>query len=154
MTYEMYRYIFMGGAILSVLMLLVSVLLFVVLKIPKVIGDLNGSNARRAIAMIREQNTSTGEKTFKSSSVNRERGRLTDKISQSGRLEQNPASDAGAMRTSKISTAELDGAGETTMLEPVGEETTLLSSAQDMVFEIEFDITYIHSDEIIENGRY
>ena len=60
MTYEIYRYIFLGGAILAGIMFAVSVLVFFLLKIPTVIGDLTGANARKAIENIRNQNESTG----------------------------------------------------------------------------------------------
>ena len=165
MTYEIYRYIFYGGAILSVIMLITSVLLFIFLKIPNVIGDLTGSNARKAIENIRSQNEHMGNKVYKSSAVNRARGKLTDKITPSGRL-QNSKDGAGAMRTEKISTINLaedekNQAEETTVLN--SSETTVLSenySASETtvlgqsefgspVFEIEYEITYIHTDEAI-----
>ena len=49
MTYDIYRYIFIGGAVLAGLMLVLSIVLFIVLKIPSVIGDLSGSTAKKAI---------------------------------------------------------------------------------------------------------
>lgn len=68
------------------ILLLVAVALFFLLDIKKVIGDLTGITAKRAIENIRQQNEQTGEKNYKSSSVNLARGKLTDKISQSGKL--------------------------------------------------------------------
>ena len=50
MTYEIYHWIFIGGAILAGLMLALTVLLFFRYRIPRVIGDLTGSTARKAIA--------------------------------------------------------------------------------------------------------
>lgn len=185
MTYETYRYIFIGGAILTAILFVVSVILFIVLKIPDVIGDLSGATARKAIENIRNQNESTGEKTYKSSYVNRERGKLTDKISQSGTLIKNPSGSIwGAMATEKISTQKLlqESANETTVLSAENEttvlgsnETTVLNSgnnqhmAQEIgsainetvllspsmaystgVFEIEYEITFIHTEEVIE----
>jgi hypothetical protein len=124
-------------------MFAVSVLVFFLLKIPTVIGDLTGSNARRAIENIRNQNESTGEKTYRSSAVNRERGKVTDKISPSGRLmEKTSGSLHGAMGTAKISTQDIPGRpvpSSTTVLDPSetagttvlggGNETTLLETA-------------------------
>lgn len=179
MTYEIYRYIFFGGAALAVLMLLISVLLFFVYKIPHVVGDLTGANARKAIENIRNQNEISGDKLYKTSKVNRERGKLTDKISPSGRLIRNPTDllGGGAMATEKIGTQNLQpiadettvldaGANETTVLDAGGNETTVLgvganettvlsaveapAQPESMVtFEIEYDITYIHTDEVI-----
>ena len=182
MTYEIYRYIFLGGAILAGIMLVVSVLVFFLLKIPTVIGDLNGSNARKAIENIRSLNESTGDKTYRSSPVNRERGKITDKITPSGHLIKNPSESLhGAMATEKIGTQTLHpieaadetmvlnngfaGSDETTVLDggfSAGNETTVLycegssnettiltSDTLDNVFVIEYEITYIHSDEVI-----
>lgn len=187
--YEVYRYIFIGGAILAAILFIISVILFFVLKIPSVIGDLSGATARKAIEDIRNQNETTGEKVYKSSLVNRERGKLTDKISPSGNLIKNPSGGIwGAMTTEKISTQKLseDAANETTVLSSNettvlgggnettvlggnettvlnGGETTLLDSmpvmnetsllSPDMmpsgIFEIEYEITFIHTTEVI-----
>lgn len=185
MTYEIYRYIFIGGAILAGILLLVTVLLFVVLKIPTVIGDLTGATAKKAIENIRNQNEVSGDKTYKSSQVNSERGKLTDKISMSGNLIRNGSGViGGAMATEKIGTQQLPvqpqadettvlGTNETTVLGMGGNETTVLNvssgetdvlsmnsgagettvleSMQPDIFEIEYEITYIHTDEVI-NG--
>lgn len=178
MTYEIYRYIFLGGAILAGIMFVVSVLVFFLLKIPTVIGDLTGANARKAIESIRNQNESTGDKTYRTSQVNRERGKITDKISPSGRLIKDPSHSLhGAMGTEKISTqrlhsedvtnettvltsgsettvltSELTGGSETTLLsqETHANETTVLNAPPIVnTFAIEYEITYIHTDEII-----
>lgn len=163
MSYEIYRYIFYGGAILAAVMLVVTVILFFVYKIPTVIGDLTGANARKAIENIRNQNESSGDKLYKTSQVNRERGKLTDKISPSGSLMRDPSGvlGGGAMATEKISTQELppeanettvlDAANETTVLNSEFGETTLLDAQSDVapVFQIEYEITYIHTDEVI-----
>ena len=187
MTYEIYRYIFIGGAILAGILLLVTILLFVFLRIPTVIGDLTGATARKAIENIRNQNEVSGDKTYKSSQVNSERGKLTDKISMSGSLIRNGSGViGGAMATEKISTQQLPvqtQENETTVLSTGGNETTVLSMdtgettvlnisagetdvlsvnsnmgetmvldyGQPAIFEIEYEITYIHTDEVI-NG--
>ena len=56
MTYDIYRLIFIVGAIACAVMFVVSVILFITLKIPNVIGDLTGRNAKKAIENIRKQN--------------------------------------------------------------------------------------------------
>lgn len=198
LQYEVYLYIHYGAAILAVIMLLITIILFFALKIPAVIGDLSGATARKAIENIRNQNESTGEKEHAPSAVNRERGRLTDKISPSGNLLRNPSNKlGGGMRTEKISTQKLsEDANETTVLYSGGNETTVLGGNEttilsgnettvlsnmgagettllsDMgvngetgkltteasvmpaapavsIFEIEYEITFIHSQEVI-----
>ena len=55
MTYEIYRYIFLGALIASGVCLAITVMLFFTMKIPKVISDLSGRTARKAIENIRLQ---------------------------------------------------------------------------------------------------
>lgn len=55
MTYEMYRYIFVIAAVLCGVMFGVSVLLFSLLKIPAVIGNLSGSTARKVSGRLRKR---------------------------------------------------------------------------------------------------
>ena len=182
MTYEIYRYIFLGGTVLTIIMFIVSVLVFFLLNIPNVIGDLTGSNARKAIEDIRNSNERTGEKTYRTSPVNRERGKLTDKISASGRLIKSPSRSLhGAMSTEKISTQQLKSDNEITETVLLSNdfsessETTVLSAdfsdsyetsvlgSEDYIngtsvlnsqsfsneFIVEYEITYVHTNEII-----
>lgn len=175
MTYDVYRYIFMGALIFSVVMLIVSVLLFAALNIPKVIGELSGATAKKAIRNIKEQ--AENVKDNKESTVNRQRGRLTDKISESGRLIRMETNQLGmGVVTEKIGTQEFAGGNETTVLTQnetavldknettvlsqdettvlTQNDTTVLTQSNESVigtlFEIEYEITYIHTNERIE----
>lgn len=164
MTYDTYRYIFMIAGILCGVMVVISIILFFTLKIPQVIGDLSGSTARKAIQDIREKNELSGDKTYKTSTVNQNRGKLTDKISQSGRIAQSIQGPLGTgVVTSKIATQNLKPvSNETTVLKvqndvgltgklPAGETTVLsVEELEEMLFEIEFDITFIHTNEIVQ----
>lgn len=106
MTYEVYHYLSIGAAVACGLMIALSVVLFFVLKIPKVISDLSGRTARRAIEDIRRQNETSGDKSHRSSFVNLHRGKVTDKISNSRRIQHpTPAGNA----TTKIATQNLRG---------------------------------------------
>ena len=175
MTYEIYRYIFIGAAIAAGVMLAVTLILFFVLKIPGVIGDLSGRTARKAIADIRNHNMSANTDNIGS-------GKLTDKITASGRLMERRDS-SGNKYTDKVSTEKLieqnklSGSNETTLLNNgnettvlnAGNETTVLnsySSGQTVILNsdtagfkdiqsagyvnVESDITFIHSAEIID----
>lgn len=51
-TYDIYRLIFIVGAISCAVMFVVSVILFITLKIPNVIGDLTGRNAKRQLKIL------------------------------------------------------------------------------------------------------
>lgn len=165
MTYEMYRYVFLGAAVACGVFLTLSLVLFFALHIPKVISDLTGRTARKAIENIRMQNEQTGDKSYQSSSVNLKRGKLTDRISRSGRLISRDTTPFGTgVITEKISTqrlpveettgvtAVLTTAGDTTILDEVAGETTLLGTADQastQVFTIEYEITFIHTTEVI-----
>lgn len=182
MTYEIYRYIFIGAAIACGIMLAVTVLLFFVLKIPAVIGDLSGRTARKAIADIRNNNMSADSDNTGSSE-------LTDKITSSGKLIRRHGS-RGEKYTDKISTEKLieqntmSGSNKTALLN-AGNETTLLNTGMETsklnpgnetavlnsnsgqtamlntadvsmgmnisgYVNVELDITFIHTDEIID----
>ena len=52
MTYDIYRLIFIVGSIAGAVMFVVSVILFITLKIPNVIGDLTGRNAKRQLKIL------------------------------------------------------------------------------------------------------
>lgn len=162
MTYDMYRYVFLGALAACGVFLAISIILFFTLRIPKVISDLSGRTARKAIENIRLQNEQSGDKTYKSSAVNLQRGKLTDKISGSGRLIPRNATPFGTgVITEKISTQQLDVAedvGETTLLSQTEGasaqnsdtgETELLDTSARQLFVIEHEITFLHTDEVI-----
>lgn len=178
MTYDIYRYIFIGAAILCGIMFIASVFVFIFLKIPKVISDLSGATARKAIKNIREQNEATGNKAHKVSSFNQARGKLTDKITPSGSVIQRSKEQMCGISTTKISTQQLSDnitGTETTVLsaenfseetsvlsqqgsvnetavlskERFADETTPLAEKSSSDFCIEYEITFIHTDEII-----
>lgn len=175
MTYDIYRYMFIIAAILCGIMFVASVLIFILLKIPKVISDLSGATARKAIKTIREQNEASGDKGYKVSAFNEARGKLTDKISPSGNVIQQHQMHMQGINTTKIATQQLpvDEASnqttvleyhnETTVLDNVGagatsvllenmisDATTVLNEvSHTSLFAIEYEITYIHTQEMI-----
>lgn len=184
MSYDIYRYMFFGSAALALVMLVVTLILFITLKIPYVIGDLTGINARKGIAAIRSRNEESGVKTYDSSPVNRERGKITDKISAPGQIMPKVSADGGAMRTEKIGTEHLrrqaqqsaptyaevaEGMAEHSNQEPVYAmsgpadetsvlaqdgmplygQTSVLAADDEQIFQIEFEIRFVHSDMVI-----
>ena len=139
------------------ILLLVAVALFFLLDIKKVIGDLTGITAKRAIENIRQQNEQTGEKNYKSSSVNLARGKLTDKISHSGKLIKNTSGIGISPHTEKFSTTELNpDNGQTAILNDSVSETTVLSNPENETtvlnkeFSVEVEMGFAESSEIIE----
>ena len=134
MSVELLQTLSLISYLLAGILFLVAVALFFLLQVPKLFGDITGSNARKAIENIRQQNESTGDKAYKPSKVNAQRGKVTDKMTASGKLA--PPRDTG-MGVS-MQTAKLKGmpAEATTVLQPA-EETTLLGSNETTVLQPE-----------------
>lgn len=179
MTVELLQSLSLMSFILCGVFLLTAIILFFVLKVPGLIGDISGANARKAIENIRRQNESSGDKAYKPSAVNVQRGQLTDKISASGRLEHRTGKLGGGVGTEKLNTQLLlqeaarsaaSGSHETTLLNnkenmtilldtdgnettrlDVGSETTLLSQENTTdAFCIDVEFGFCESAEIIE----
>ncbi len=154
MTYETYHTVFLSAGIFAIIFAVCSVLLFVLLKIPKVVGDLSGRTARKGIADIREQNVRTGDKRHKTSAVNLDRGRITDRITDSGNIQRVGKTVNTGVMTQKIKmpeSEEMTETSETTVL-PTAEysETVVLDEIRmDDDFAIEEEICFIHTDETI-----
>ena len=81
------------------------------------------------------QNEYSGDKAHKPSPINVSRGKITEKISKSGRLQQSAISFGGSPGTEKFATTQLSaytsapetdfGAAETTLLDPSMNETSV-----------------------------
>ncbi len=65
--------------LLSGISLALSVFFWFFFGIPAVAGDLTGRTARKSIARMRDANERSGVKPYRSSKVNADRGRVTDK---------------------------------------------------------------------------
>lgn len=141
MSVELLQTLSLALYIVAGVLFLVGIALFFLLDVPKLYGDVSGRTAKKAIEAIRQQNESTGNKAYKPSAVNAERnaerGKLTDKITQSGRLQSQTTGLPVSVGTEKLDTSTLmpqpsettvlaEAANETTVLEqPVGETTVL-----------------------------
>lgn len=154
MTVDLLQTISLVSYILSAVLLLVSAALFFLLAVPKLFGDVTGSTARKAIENIRRQNESDGDKAYKPSVVNASRGKLTDKISPSGKLERALAGGDINVGTQKLTTIDLSPAvNETTVLNnsaAASAETSVLSSQSNCGFSVDYEIQFIESSEFIE----
>ena len=136
MSYDTYRLIFIGAAIACGVMFLVSVTLFIVFKIPNIIGNLTGHSAKKAIEDIKKQQN---ESYVINGEANESHLNGKKKI------------------TEKISTARLDRAEETTVLGNGNsrvEETTILGDGNSNVEET-IMLGYNGTEEttLLGNGR-
>jgi len=68
------------GFSLSVIALVVTVFMFIKMNILSVIGDLSGRTVAKEIKEMRNINASSGDKRFRSSQTNINRGMLTEKV--------------------------------------------------------------------------
>ena len=144
MSYETYRLIFLIGAILAGVMLVTAIVLFFVLKIPRVIGDLTGATARKAIEGIRSQTEQSGDKEQKRSvsPSGRLQGRVTKKLeSENARTDEKMSTQKLPAESHKHGKEKGKGtapettllAPETTLLAPESNETTILTGYEETV---------------------
>jgi len=161
MSVELLQNLSMIFYIAAAVLLLVAVALFFLLDIKRVVGDVSGSTARKAIETIRQQNEESGNKAYRSSPFNVARGKITDKISPSGRL----ARHSGTLEVS-VGTSELasdienpseagQSVQETTVLNESGNlepssDTTILSYKNPGEFTVDYEIEFCESSEIIQ----
>lgn len=76
-TAEILSLVSLISYILAGVFLALTVLFWFVFKIPTVVGDLSGRTAKKSIEKMRQANARTGNKSYRSSPVNKERGMLT-----------------------------------------------------------------------------
>ena len=123
MTVETLHYIAMAAFIASALVFLLSVALFFLLDIPKVVGELTGSTARKSIQKIQEHNKNNSGKLVHSSDPNSH----VTKPSKTGRV---------GVGTEKFKTSTLEAKNsETTVL--VNNETTILTNNNETTILVE-----------------
>lgn len=70
-------YIAFAGAVVC---LILAVILFIKFKIPTVIGDLSGKNAKRVIQQMRETNSQKGNPAFKPGKKNEKYKKRTEEL--------------------------------------------------------------------------
>ena len=173
MTVEMMQNLSTLSYIVAAVMFVITVMLFFLLNVPRLIGDISGATARKAIESIRQQNEMSGDKAYKPSPVNSKRGRVTDRISDYGTVHNSFSGMAVNVGTEDLQMKGQPAAGgqdrtdETTVLSEnrqvqASSETTVLSKGmlnieesgpkyiQPSAFEIEYNIGFCGSTEVIE----
>lgn len=149
--------------IVSGLCFVLAIFFFVKFGIPTVIGDLTGRTARKSIAKMRESNEKSGNKSYKPSTANINRGKITDTMPNSGKKinnkkisksNENEQPETELLNTNK---AELNENIESTGLLNEDDETALLELSEanetEKVGKIKLnmldDVVLIHTDEVI-----
>lgn len=59
-----------------------AIVFWFLFKIPSIIGDLSGRNARKSIQKMRANNEKSGNKSYRPNSFNIKRGKLTEKMEE------------------------------------------------------------------------
>ncbi len=121
MSYDIFNYIAIGALVLSIVMLIATVLIFFLLNIRGAIGDITGSNKRKAIENIHNQSAVHDPHPRSASKVDYESKTTSARLAHE------------SMETAKIRTQDrYDSmeASETTSLNTSSSETTVLSAAE------------------------
>ncbi|MBS7359128.1 MAG: hypothetical protein KIG53_00825 [Oscillospiraceae bacterium] len=101
---------------LAAVCLLLAVFTFIIFKIPNVIGDLTGRNARKSIEKMRDANEKSGKKSYRPHPVASDRGTLTEPIKQS-KKESKKLSETVKTEPQRKESQTFDGNSATDVLE-------------------------------------
>lgn len=150
--------------IVAALCAILAAVLFIVFKIPTVIGDLSGRTARKSIARMRSNNEKSGVKSYRTSSANAARGKLTSTMhgidkQKSSKKDVAKASEFGQMPETGL-LAENKGAAteESTALLITPDETDILtetlqppaSRGKGIELNMLEEVMLVHTDEVIQ----
>lgn len=144
---------------------------FITFKIPNVIGDLSGRNARKSIEQMRESNEKGGSKSHRPHPVASARGTLTEPIKQnSSKLKKQKQVTSKPQAVSKVETKDnsatdvLDDPNATQKLDYNETDTEILAEGTQVLsneviqsalnettvnFKMIQNIVLIHTDEVI-----
>lgn len=140
MSAETWGIIAIIGFSLSAIALAAAVFIFIRLKIPAVIGDLSGKTVAREIQAIRDANVASGAKAHKSSRVNIDRGKLTEKVSDSGHRDDAQAIAHASKRLDKTpSTASSQLHSISELQRPQQQKGRTTEQLSDNVAEVDFE---------------
>lgn len=132
--------------VLAVLCLTIGIITFVVFKIPNVIGDLSGRNARKSIEQMRKTNEKGGKKSHRPHPVASDRGARTEQIKESKKFSNNSVQKQSVKPKPIVS----DGSGVTDVLEDIN-ATVNLNYDQNGT-EILNEGTQVLSNEVIQSA--
>lgn len=131
MTYDMYHFVFTAAGIICLVMLAVTILLFLILKVPELIGYFTGITEQKAVEKINKKN-----KRFEGGQSGYDIAvfkKGTEKSCSSGYMPK----ETEVLADTGVATGQV-----------VPDETSLLPQGEKL-FQVEYEICYIHSSEII-----
>ena len=146
MTYDLYRYIFIGGLVLTIVMFITTVLIFFLLNIKNAIGDITGRNKKKGIQSISSKNAKSS-----SLSVNKKKSApasnfsydvaTTSKISPQDRYDRMEVAETGILTAEPAKENKPEVVRGSYSLEQI--------EINDPDFRVEVEITYVHSKEVV-----
>ena len=145
-------------------LLVLAIILAIVFRIPSVIGDLSGRNAKKSIEQMRANNVRTGNKSYRPTKTNLERGKLTgsmpdtegkirgyENLEETGVLDENRATSYSEAETTSLtamdSTEALDSEENTMPL--VGNQNIQNGRTEAVRITILDEIMLVHTNEEI-----
>ena len=138
MTYNLYRMIFYVSFTAFAIMLIASIVIFIVLEIPKVIGALTGKSARKGIAAIVQKQTA-GHIDITSS------GPIAPSYNLAGENKKKPGYTQKIDETTVLAAPAEVLQDETIVLEDITEKL----QKTNIRFEVTKKIEFIHTTECI-----
>lgn len=168
MSFETLQIFSIVSYILAAIMFVFAVVLFFVLRVPKLFGYITGLNARKAIANIHSQNENDEDNVYNSNSVSK-KDKYTS-INNQARRNNSLDTSVGTEKLNNISSNSAENIhsdkrdksfdkynpsiGETAVLteRSYGTDTTILNenSKSDFIFIIEDELGFLGSSEFIE----
>lgn len=150
MSYDMYRYIFIGGLALSAVMLITTVILFFLLNIKAAVGDITGSSKRKEIENIRNKNVLSNPDQKAEGKLNKKNKTVyenqEEEFGETSKISLQDRYDNLASETSLLNEEE-DEINYEEKSQPVLESDDMKNSNSN--FYIETDITFVHSNEVV-----
>ncbi len=160
MNVELLQTLSVAAYIAAGVLLLVTIVLFFLFKVPELFCDLTGITARRGIESIRAQSSDNGSGALHTP---KKKSPVSKMMTESGSLRQQSAPAGESQQTSKLETTELVVSAETTMLMqpsvPTGTDSNtqaVPAAAQpapqavaDAMFEVVEEFSFTSSSEII-----
>ncbi len=144
-TYDAYRNLFIIFGIISIVMLIVTILIFVLMRVPRAIGILSGSTAKKAIKSINDQSKNQRNNSNLTAGLNKTKNPLVKSIANES---------VKTMVTEQIDNNPLYENEQTSVLEyeKVFDKTVLLDKEpyKNTAFEIVESLYFINSDEKIQ----
>ena len=138
--------------ILAAVLLVVGIVLFVILRIPKTFSDYTGRSARKKIMKLRDNNEKSGNKSYRPSQVNKERGKITENIpSKPSKKKKEDMPGTGVIAENKAHRYEAEATG---LLDESTAELNEPELAQpprpsNIKLKLINEVVFIHTQEVI-----